>query len=232
MGVYLFNMKVLRQWLEARAGNDFGRHILPKMVNKSRIFAYTFKGYWRDIGTVESYWQSNMEIIKTAQSFLMDNRWLIHTREHEWPPIKIGDNATVTNSLLSAGCLIDGRVEHSVISPGVCVAEGAFVKDSIIMDRTLIGRGSVIDRAILDKDITMGADSHIGFGDDFRVNRLSADVLNTGLTIVGKRAAIPSKFRIGRNCIVYDSVTGNDLPVSELKSGETVKHKRTVRPKI
>jgi len=230
MGIYLFSIKALRQFLEVREGHDFGRNIFPRMVNKSRIFAYTFQGYWRDIGTVESYWQANLEVLAMAQSFLADASWPIHTREHEWPPIKVGDNAIVTNSLLSAGCLIEGRIEHSVISPGVCVAEGVTIKDSIIMDNTQIGPGSVIDRSILDKDITVGADSYIGFGDDYRINRLNADVLNTGLTIVGKRAAIPSKYKIGRNCIIYDGVTDNDLPLSRVASGETVKRK--TRPAV
>jgi glucose-1-phosphate adenylyltransferase len=91
------------------------------------------------------------------------------------------------------------------------------------MENTQIGRNSIIDRSILDKEITVGSNSHIGFGDDYRINRLNSDVLNTGLTIIGKRAAIPANYKIGRNCIIYDSVTEGDLPVSELKSGETVK---------
>jgi len=203
------------------------------MVNKSRIFAYTFKGYWRDIGTVESLWQSSMEMLKMAQTFLTNDRWPIHTREQEWPPAWIGDNATVTNSLLSPGCIIEGHIEHSVISPGVRVAEGSVVKDSIIMDNTRISRNTLINHAILDKEITVGSNTNVGFGNDLRPNRLHPNVLSTGLTIIGKRAAIPSKYKIGRNCIIYDSVTGNDLPVSELKSGETIKHrKRPVRPKV
>jgi glucose-1-phosphate adenylyltransferase len=225
MGVYLFNTRVLRQWLEAKEGHDFGRNILPKMVRQQRIFAYTFDGYWRDIGTVESYWQSNMEILSMTRSLLADENWPVHTREGEWPPTKIGESATVTNCLLSGGCVIDGRIEHSIISPEVRVAEGAFVKDSVIMEKTQIGRNSIIDHCILDKEITVGMDTHIGFGDDYRVNSLHPDVLSSGLTIIGKQAAIPSKYKIGRNCIIYDGITGHDLPSYELKSGETVKRK-------
>jgi glucose-1-phosphate adenylyltransferase len=223
MGIYLFNTKTLRQWLEAREGHDFGRDVFPRMVSQGRIFAYTFEGYWRDIGTVESYWQANMEILSMAQSFLADTGWPVHTREGEWPPTKVGDNATVTNCLLAGGCIIDGHIEHSIISPGVRVAEGAIIKDSIIMENTQIGRNSIIDRSILDKEITVGSNSHIGFGDDYRINRLNSDVLNTGLTIIGKRTVIPANYTIGRNCIIYDSVTESALPASELKSGETVK---------
>jgi glucose-1-phosphate adenylyltransferase len=226
MGVYIFNTGVLRQWLDIRTGHDFGRNVFPKMVTKGKIFAYTFDGYWRDIGTVDSYWQSNMEVLAMSQSFLFDIDWPIYTRETEVPPTKVGDNATVTNCLLAGGCKIEGHIEHSIISAGVQVAEGAVVKDSIVMDNTHIGRNSVIDRSILDKEITIEPDCHIGSGDDFHINRLYPKVLNTGLTIVGKRTVIPAGYRIGRNCIIYDSVVEGDLPPGEVKSGETVKPKR------
>ncbi|MCK4274672.1 MAG: NTP transferase domain-containing protein, partial [Dehalococcoidales bacterium] len=155
MGVYLFNINILREWLDIRTGHDFGRNVFPKMVNKGRMFAYTFDGYWRDIGTVESLWQSNMEVLAMSQSFLSDIDWPLYTKEAENPPTKVGDNATVTNCLLSGGCKIEGHIEHSIISPGVQVAEGAIVKDSIIMDNTHIGRNSIIDRSILDKEVTI-----------------------------------------------------------------------------
>ncbi|MCK4863082.1 MAG: NTP transferase domain-containing protein [Dehalococcoidales bacterium] len=226
MGVYMFNIDTLRHWLEIRTGHDFGRNIFPKMVNKGRMFAYNFDGYWRDIGTVESLWQSNMEVLAMSQSFLSDIDWPLYTREAEIPPTKVGDNATVTNCLLSGGCKIEGHIERSIISPGVQVAEGAIVKDSIIMDNTVIGRNSIIDRSILDKEIIIEADCHIGFGDDYRINRTNPKVLNTGLSIIGKRTVIPSSHKIGRNCIIYDNVVEGDFPEPEVKSGETIKPKR------
>jgi len=225
MGVYIFNMKTLQRWLEAKEGHDFGRNIFPKMVKKSRIYAYVFKGYWRDIGTVESYWQSNMDLLTIEPSILGDERWPIHTREGEWPPAKFGDNASVANCLISGGCVIDGQVEHSVIAPGVQIARGAVIKDSIIMEKAVIGRHSVVDRCILDKQVTVGSDSFVGSGEDRRPNRLHPEILSSGLTVIGKQAAIPSKFKIGRNCIIYEGVTGNDLPLYRLKSGETIRHK-------
>jgi glucose-1-phosphate adenylyltransferase len=226
MGVYIFNIKTLREWLEVRTGHDFGRDVLPRMVTKGKIFAYTYDGYWRDIGTVDSYWQVNMEIMSTSQSFLADTDWPIYTREREGPPTKVGDNATVTNCLLSSGCKIEGHLEHSIISPGVQVAIGAIVKDSIIMDDTYIGKNSVIDRAILDKNVTIEPDGNIGCGDDYSVNRLNPEILSSGLTIIGKRAVIPAGYKIGRNCIIYDNVVEADLPTAEVRSGETVKPKR------
>jgi len=226
MGVYIFNVKTLRHWLDIRTGHDFGRDVLPRMVNKGRIFAYKFDGYWRDIGTVDSYWQSNMEIMAISQSFLADKDWPIYTRQPEGPPTKIGDSATVTNCLLSSGCKIEGNVEHSILSPGVQVAAGAVVKDSIIMDDTYIGRNSIIDHAILDKNVTIEPDCHIGFGDDYRANHLNPTILSSGLTIIGKRTVIPADYKIGRNCIIYSNVAANGLPASEIKSGETIKPKR------
>ncbi len=226
MGVYIFNTNTLRQCLNERTGHDFGRNIFPKMANKSRMFAYTYNGYWRDIGTVESLWQSNMEVLAMSQPFLSDIDWPLYTREVETSPTKLGDNAIVTNCLLSGGCKIEGRIEHSIISPGVQVAEGAVIKDSIIMDNTCIGPNSVIDHSILDKEITVEADCHIGFGEDYQINRVNPQVLNTGLTIVGKRSTIPHGHKIGRNCIIYDSVAEGDFTDTEVKSGETIRPKR------
>jgi glucose-1-phosphate adenylyltransferase len=226
MGVYIFKKDVLRQWLEGRTGHDFGRNIFPKMPTKGKIFAYVFNGYWRDIGTVDSYWQSNMEILGMSQDFLSDIDWPLYTKEVEGPPTKISNTANVTNCLLSSGCIIEGHVESSILSPGVQVAEGAVVKDSIIMEGTEIGPNTVIDRSILDKEVVIETGCHIGFGDDFRANRSNPNVLNTGLTIVGKRTVIPTGYKIGRNCIIYDSVTEDDFPGPEIQSGETIKPKR------
>ncbi len=226
MGVYLFNVKTLRQLLENKTGYDFGRNVLPKIVTQNQIFAYTFDGYWRDIGTVDSYWQSSMEVMEMSHSFLADTAWPIYTREGEWPPTKVGDNATVTSSLLAGGCIIDGHIEHSIISQGVQVAEGAIIKDSIVMDNTEIGRNSIIDRCILDKEVIIGSNSHIGYGDDYRINRVNSSILNTGLTIVGKRSVVPADYKIGRNCIIYDNSLVSDLPQSEIVSGETIKPRR------
>jgi len=226
MGVYIFKKDTLRQWLEGRTGHDFGRNIFPKMVDNGRIFAYIFNGYWRDIGTVESYWQANMEVLAMSQSFLSDVNWPLYTREEEASPTKVCSSATVTNCLLSSGCKIEGCVEHSILSPGVQVSEGATVKDSIIMDGSEVGRDSIVERSILDKRVVVAAGCHIGFGNDFHINRNNPKLLNTGLTIVGKQAVIPSGTKLGRNCIIYDNVAEVDFPDSKVQSGETVKPKR------
>jgi glucose-1-phosphate adenylyltransferase len=223
MGVYIFNLRKLREWLDIRLRNDFGRDVFPQMVNKNKLYGYRFNGYWRDIGTLESYWRANMEVLADSRSFLAQNGWPILTKDREVPPTKAGKSAEVKDCLLPSGCDIEGRVEHSVIFPGVQIAAGATVKDSIIMDDTRIWQNAVIDHAIIDKGVTIGADCRIGFGDDSRPNRLNPDVLRSGLTIIGKQAAIPTGYRIGRNCIIYANIGEKELPPSEVKSGETIK---------
>jgi len=226
MGVYLFKKDILYQWLEGNAGRDFGRNIFPKMAKKGRVFAYPFEGYWRDIGTVESYWQANMEMLEMSPTFIADFNWPIYTKEEESPPTVVYGTAKVVNSLLSGGCIIEGHVERSILSSGVMVAEGAVVKDSIIMNDTVVGRESAIDRSILDKEVVVEVGCHVGFGNDLQINRKSPKALNTGLTIVGKRAEIPPGVKIGRNCIIHSDVSEGDFPGSEMLSGETIRPKR------
>ncbi len=231
MGVYLFKIDVLRQSLEEDAGStasqhDFGRNIFPKMVGRNRIFAYRFDGYWRDVGTIHTYWQTNMDLLDMSSLLLSDADWPIRTKEEERPPTMISNSADVTNCLISSGCVIEGRVEHSVISPGVRVAKGATVRDSIIMNDTRVGRDSVIDYCILDKEVVVESDCHIGFGDDYQENRKEPKILNTGITVVGKRAQIGHGTKIGRNCIIYSNVTKDDFPSTEIASGETIRPAR------
>ena len=231
MGVYIFNMATLRQSLDTRSGNDFGRNVFPKIIDSSKIYVYPYDGYWRDIGTIDSYWQASMEIMAMSQSFLADTEWPIYTKEVEGPPTKIGDNTSVTNLLLSHGCKIEGHIEHSIISPGVHVAEGAVVRDSIIMNDAQVGRDCVIDRAILDKEVVIEPESRVGFGDDFKTNRAAPSILNSGLTLIGKGTVIPSGYTIGRNCIIYDHVNRSALPTDAVESGETVKPRRK-KPRV
>ena len=229
MGIYLFKKDILQRWLEEDAGSmtskhDFGKNVFPRMVDKGRIFAYSFDGYWHDVGTVQVYWQANMDLLEMSPDFLLSTDWPIRTKEEERPPAIISE--TVVNSLVSNGCSIEGQVERSILSPGVMVAEGAVVKDSIIMSDSVVGPDSVVDHSILDKEVVVGADCRVGFGDDFRVNRKEPKVLNCGITIVGKRAEICSGIRIGRNCVIYGGAREDDFPGPEIQSGETIKPRR------
>ena len=237
MGVYVFQKDILLRLLEEdtqrrSSKHDFGRNVFPQMVGNQRLFAYNFEGYWRDVGSVRSYWQANMKLLDMPPSITFSADWPIRTKEEEKrPPAIISQRGDVINSMISHGCIIEGRVEHSVLSPGVRVAPNAVVKYSIIMTDTVVGRESVIDYSILDKEITVEPNCYIGFGDDFQVNREEPKVLNSGITIIGKGAKIPEGVKIGRNCTIACNVMDKDFRGSVVQSGETIKAKRHRLPR-
>lgn len=227
MGIYLFKKDILRRWLEedahrAASEHDFGRDVFPAITGKSKIIAYNFDGYWRDIGTVDAYWQANLDLIEMSPSPLFNTDWPIRTLEETNPASVISETAEVVSSLISNGCIIEGRVEHSVLSPKVMVAEGAVVKNSIIMNDSIIGQGSLVDYSILDKEVLVEAGCHIGFGDDFTPNRKQPQLLRNGISIIGKRAKIPLGTKIGRNCVIGCDVCEDDFHTSKIQSGKTI----------
>ena len=237
MGVYVFDRDVLVRRLEedARAQGskrDFGRDIVPRMVQMDRVYAFAFKGYWRDVGTIQSYWDSNMGLLNEPPDFDMyDTDWVIHKRSEVRPPARVTERGRIVRSLISHGGIINGTVEHSVLSPGVFVAEGAVVRDSILFTDCIVGPGSIVDRAILDKYVVVGADVRLGDGKDTRPNRTQPRNLQSGITVVGKSARIPTGLRVGRNCLIAADVIERDFQRflsanghvgTELASGETV----------
>jgi glucose-1-phosphate adenylyltransferase len=229
MGIYVFNRNVLIRVLIENArstpsGHDFGHNIIPTMVtHKERVYAYPFTGYWRDVGTVQSYWEAHMELLSDPPAFdLYNPSWVIHTRSEERPPAHIYSSAQISSSLISHGCLIKGKVERSVLSPGVVVEEGAVVQDSIVLFDTMIGAGSVVDRSILDKEVIVGKNCRIGYGDDMTPNKLEPAHINTGITLLGKRAHLPDNLKVGRNCKIGTDLRPEDFPSGTLESGETI----------
>ncbi|MFN8558653.1 MAG: sugar phosphate nucleotidyltransferase [Dehalococcoidia bacterium] len=234
-GIYVFNKDVLMERLQADAArastHDFGRDILPEMIGKYKVYGYQLTGYWRDVGTIDAYWQANMDLLVDLPELdLYNPRTAIRTRESRYPPAKIGPRAYVARSLLNAGDIINGHVEHSVISPGVYIEDGAIVRDSIVFDGCRIERGAVVDRAILDKEVVVPEGCVIGATDDFSPNRERPDLLTSGITLVGKRARLPGGVQIGRNCIVSPLVREDDFAHPWLASGETVRPKRPLSP--
>lgn len=232
MGIYLFRKDFLIRCLEEDARlrsskHDFGRNVFPRIVSgNEKAYAFNFHGYWRDVGTIATLWESNMDLLERQSSLLFDPDWPIRTREELGPPAIICQKGRVINSMVSNGCVIEGRVEHSILSPGVKVNEGAVVKDSIILNDCVIGPHTTVDYSILDKEVTLGAGCHIGFGDNFLINRKEPKVANTGITIIGKRASVPDGVKIGRNCIIYNGIAEDDFPGSDIQSGETVRARR------
>lgn len=205
MGIYIFRKSVLIDVLANNDYVDFGRHVLPAMLNaKQAVSAYTFPGYWADVGTVQAYWEANMSLLAENPALdLYDPEWVVHTRSEERAPCKIGPNAQVGGNLLSNGARVDGLVERSVISPGVYVAEGAIVRDSVVMNDTVIEAGAVLERCIIDKQVVIEKGAKVGAGDDNAPNKALPEQINTGLTLVGKGSVVPEEVTIGRNVVVH-----------------------------
>jgi len=213
-GIYAFHRAILRQRLRTDAEDrdsthDFGHDIIPKMVaDGARIYAYPFEGYWVDVGTVQAYWEANMDLLLDRPAFnLYSREWGFHTRDEERPPVKVKTGASIHRSLICDGCVIEGAVRYSVLSPGVQVMAGAVVHDSIIMTDSIVGPEAVLDRVILDKNVVVGKGAHLGFGEDYTPNQDQPDHLRTGITLVGKNTRIPPGVIVGRNVVI-----GSDLP--------------------
>ncbi len=228
MGIYIFSADALVRRLsesgESGPRIDFGKHVIPAMISEDLVIAYPFEGYWVDVGTVQSYWETSMELLDPNNTLhLYDPDWVIHTRSEERPPAKLGPQARVGSSMICNGCIVRGRVERSVLSPGVYVSPGAIVRDSIVMNDAWIGPGALLDRAIVDKNVVVGAGARLGHGDDLTTpNKQQPDKLNTGVTIVGKGAHIPAGIAIGRNVVINADREEEDFPAGEVASGETI----------
>jgi glucose-1-phosphate adenylyltransferase len=226
MDIYVFRTDVLVQRLTEDAQlygstHDFGRDVLPRMLELGdRLYAYPFEGYWVDMGTVQAYWDANMDLLLADPPLnLQDRRWCIRTRNEERPPVSICPGAAVSNSLIADGCAIQGRVESSVLSPGVRVGDGAVVRNSIVFSDCEIGSGAVVDRAILDKNVVVGESAYVGFGRDWLPGRSRLGGLNSGITLVGKNTHLPAGLHVGCNCTVGSDLTEDDF-VTDWISGD------------
>jgi len=156
MGVYIFNWKILKEYLkndekDITSSNDFGKNIIPSMLNTGRkLVAYPFKAYWKDVGTIESLWQANMDLLNINNDLnLYDKKWKIYTQSQSSPAHYIGKNAIVKNSLVVEGCKIEGKVENSILSQGVSVGKNTVIRDSVIMPNVEIGDNVIIEKAII-----------------------------------------------------------------------------------
>ena len=205
MGIYVFRREVLIDLLQNGEYIDFGKHVLPAMVKQQRLVrAYSFPGYWADVGTVQAYWEANMSLLSEDPALnLYDPEWIVHTRSEERAPAKVGANAQVGGSLLSNGCRVEGTAERSVLSPGVFIGEGAIVRDSVLLYDAVIEAGAIVDRCIIDKQVVIGAGAHVGEGDDNTPNVALPEVLNTGLTLIGENSRVPEGLVLGRNVVVH-----------------------------
>jgi glucose-1-phosphate adenylyltransferase len=229
MGVYVFNTEMLVRRLSEGSEDDprvdFGKQVIPTMIaGQDRVYAYRFDGYWVDVGTIQAYWQTNLELLDpNCKLDLYDPRWTIRTRSEERPPAKLGPQARVLRSMVCNGCIVRGNVQNSVLSPGVYVSPGAVVRDSVVMNDTWIGPGAMLDKVVVDKQVVVGANVKLGWGDDMDTpNSAQPDKLNSGISVVGKGAHIPPGIHIGRNVLVNAARDEEDFPGGDVASGTTI----------
>ena len=226
MGIYIFSWPVLRQALidkREQPSCDFGKHIIPYCFeNGNPMFAYEFNGYWKDVGTLGSYWEANMELIDIIPEFnLYEEFWKIYTKSDAIAPEYISADAKVTRSLISGASTICGEVSGSVIGSNVTIEEGAIVRDSIIMKGTTIGKGAVIDKAIIAEDVEVGEGVVMGIGEEVP-NQLQPKIYSFGLVTVGEDSYIPPNVKIGKNTAISGNTTRSDYPDGILESGKSI----------
>jgi glucose-1-phosphate adenylyltransferase len=233
MAVYVFktNMLIDKLYADAKdplSQHDFGGNIIPEMIDQHRVYNYVFDGYWRDVGTVQSYVDANMDMLD-KRSGLDIAAWGVRTNLEERnvadrPPAKFLKNANVSNSVISRGCLIKGTVERSILSPGVIIEDGAVVRNSVIMHDCHILKDATVDNMVSDKDVIFGQRCQIGISGENTPNQDFPKYLNTGITIIGKGAIVPDDTQIERNCVIYPKVTATHYSGSIVKSGQSVGH--------
>lgn len=226
MGIYIFTWSVLKEALLANEnvpGCDFGKHIIPYCFQKGeKLVAYEYNGYWKDVGTLSSYWEANMELIDIIPEFnLYEEFWKIYTASDIIPPQYIAPEAKIERSIIGDGTEVYGQVSSSVIGAGVTIGKGAVVRDSIIMKDTVIGEGAVLDRAIVAENVTVGAGVVMGIGEDVP-NKFKPNVYAGGLVTVGEFSAIPANVKIGKNTAISGMTVPEDYPGGVLESGESI----------
>ena len=226
MGIYIFSWPVLKHALirlKDQSNLDFGKHVLPFCREQGlRLFAYEFNGYWKDVGTLGSYWQANMELIDVIPEFnLYEEFWKIYTRGDIIPPDYIASSAVVDKCIIGEGSEIYGEVHSSVIGPGVRIEEGAVVRDSIVMQECRIGAGAEVNRSILAQNVVVGDHAVLGVGED-APNVYKEKVYAFGLVTVGESSVIPPDVRIGRNTAILGKTEAGDYPNGELVSGGAI----------
>ena len=231
MGIYVFNRDYLVRTLRRTAEEDFGHHIIPKAMREGEVYGYPFSGYWRDVGTIQAYWDANMDLLAPDPA-LNPEVWRTKTNvlapglTYDRAPVRVLPGAGLKRAAVSPGSIIEGHVERSILSPGVVVEKGAVVRDSVIMHDTVVRKGARVEKAIIDKEVIIGRNASVGIGRAERVNEEFPEQLYRGLTVVGKRAVIPDGAWVGTNCIVHPFVVKTDYEDLTVADGSTVKASR------
>lgn len=226
MGIYIFSWKALKQALLANAeqpGLDFGKHIIPYCHQQgSPLYAYEFNGYWKDVGTLNSYWEANMELIDIVPEFnLYEEYWKIYTKSSMLPPQYLSADSVVEKSIIGEGSEIYGKVYNSVIGCGVTIGEGTVVRDSIIMNEASIGSGCVLDKAIIAENTVIEDNVSLGVGEEAD-NETDPHIYNHGIVTVGEKSFVPKGVSVGKNSVVFGVTEAADYPDGVLQSGKTL----------
>lgn len=220
MGIYVFSGPALIEHLvrdaaQADLPHDFGYAVIPRMVKEKKVFAHKFDGYWQDIGTIGAYYEANMELLSEMPCLGINGKWPIFTRDNALVPVVSSHEGDVQRSLVSEGCVVMGKVENSILSPGVRVGREAVVRNSIIMPNVVIGEHSVIERCIVDEGVNIGRFCYIGF-------RGKPGTGDRDITVVGKDASVPAGTAIGRSCKVLPGVKPSDFSANVVLAGSVV----------
>ena len=226
MGIYIFSWPVLREALmklKDVPNCDFGMHVIPDCRDTGkRLFAYEFNGYWKDVGTLSSYWEANMELIDIIPEFnLYEEYWRIFTKSDIIPPQYISEKSHIERSIIGEGTEIYGSVVNSVIGSGVTIEEGAEVRDSIIMRESVIGAGTKITKAIVAEDVTIGKNCELGIG-EFKESTYNKKVYNADLVTIGEHTVIPDGVKVGKNTAIWGNTEAADYPDGMLQSGDAI----------
>lgn len=225
MGIYIFTWDVLREYLindhhKTFSYHDFGKNIIPEMLaDNKKMMAYKFEGYWRDVGTIQSYWQSNMNLIERVPEFnLFDPNWKIFSPNPVYPAHFIGDSSKIEKSIIAEGCMIYGTVRRSIIFPGVVINAGTVIKDSIIMSDSLIGSNTEIYSTIIGETSVIGNNVKCGIG-EFAVNAYNPKVYDSIISVIGSNTVVPNNTVLGKNVVIDNYVTPHDFDTNNIPSG-------------
>ena len=226
MGIYIFNWKTLKDALLALVDQpalDFGKHIIPFCHEKGApLYAYEFNGYWKDVGTLNSYWEANMELIDIVPEFnLYEEYWKIYTKSDALPPQYISADSVVERSIIGEGTEIHGKVYNSVIGCGVVIGAGTVVRDSIIMNDTVIGENCELYKAIVAENVEIGNQVKLGVGDEAE-NDTAPHIYNHGIVTIGEKSVIPANVSVGKNSVIFGVTTEADYDNAYLPSGKTL----------
>ena len=226
MGIYIFKWSVLKEALiklKDQQQCDFGKHVIPYCHEKQdRIFAFEYNGYWKDVGTLGSYWEANMELIDLIPVFnLYEEFWKIYTNSTTLPPQYISSDSVIERSIISEGCDIAGEVYNSVIGANVTIKKGAVIRDSIVMQNTTIEEGAYLEKAIVAENVVIGAGSRVGVGAEAE-SRLDKKIYSFGIATIGENSVIPKNVTIGKNTAISGVTDESDYTNGELPSGDYI----------